>query len=147
VILLRFVTTRLTFPWSASDRPASWKPGPNRRVHLSPSQRTPVGRPHGASTPGSTSRKSKTGGKPGLHRTSTHGKPRSGSMEPREGVLNTPDPASTSSLQGPWGPVFRLKASTTDIFFVNETCSHLVEHMTRQTSDRLGLPGLGDDCT
>jgi len=33
----------------------------------------------------------------------------------------------------------------TNLSCVNETCSHLVEHMSRQTSDRLGLPGLRND--
>jgi len=145
VILIRSVTTRLSFSWSGSDRPASWKPRSNRRIDMSPSQRTPGGRPHGTSTPGNNSRRGKTSGTPGLHRTFTHGKPRSGSMEPREDVLNSPDPAATSSLRGPWGPVFRLEASMTTLSCVIETCSHLVERMTRQTSDRLGLPGLGND--
>ena len=35
----------------------------------------------------------------------------------------------------------------TNLSCVNETCSPLVEQMTRQTSDRVGLPGLNPGCT
>ena len=142
VVLLRFVSTRLTIAWT-TPVPAMWKPG---KIRQTPCQQTPVGK-HTTSTHSQASRRGKPPGTHGIHKTVPSGGSGTNPKDPRGDNLTTPSSTSTSSLQDPWAFTFKLEASMTNLSCVNETCSHLVELMTRQTSDQLGLPGLDHGCS